>query len=236
VTVLGLERRSREVERMESEAVEPDDLARALSDLEWLAAFGLYHRPVLGWLDRVAGGRTDLSILDVASGGGDMLRRIARWGRRKGVVLRLEGVDIDPQATAAARRATEDWMPITWRTADAFAPRHGPPPDIVISSHFAHHLDDAMLVRFLRWMEETARLGWFVNDLHRHRLMLWGIRGITGTLRFHRFVVSDGPISVRRSFLRSDWETALDLACIPRQRVEIGWYIPFRWGVGTKPA
>jgi hypothetical protein len=41
---------------------------------------------------------------------------------------------------------------------------------VIVSSHFAHHLSDADLVRFLRWMEGAARLGWFVNDLHRHWL------------------------------------------------------------------
>lgn len=236
MSAMTLERRSDEPERMDVEEVAPEDLEHALRDLEWLTALGLYHRPVLRWLDRIAAGRASLSVLDVASGGGDMLRRIARWGRRRGIALRLEGVDLNPHARRVAERATEAWMPVTYRTADAFALGPDLEPDIIISSHFAHHLTDDELVAFLRWMEATARLGWFVNDLHRHWLMLLGIRAITGALPFHRFVRSDGPISVRRSLVRADWERALAAAAIPPGRVELRWHMPFRWGLGTCPA
>lgn len=232
---MRLPARSTESERMDVERVARDDLARALADLEWLAAFGGYHRPVLAWLERIAGGRASLSVLDVASGGGDMLRRIARWGRDRGIALELEGVDLNPDARAIAEARREEWMPITYRTADAFALGDALAPDVIISSHFAHHLDDAELVRFLAWMEATARLGWFVNDLHRHWLLLAGIRAITSLLPFHRFVRSDGPISVRRSLVRAEWEEAIAAAGIARSRVEIRWHFPFRWGVGTCP-
>jgi 2-polyprenyl-3-methyl-5-hydroxy-6-metoxy-1,4-benzoquinol methylase len=235
VIVMRLPARSTESERMDVERVSRDDLARALADLEWLAGFGGYHRPVLAWLDRIAAGRASLSVLDVASGGGDMLRRIARWGRRRGIALTLEGVDLNPDCRAIAEAAREDWMPITHRTADVFALGDTVAPDVIISSHFAHHLDDADLVRFLAWMEATARLGWFVNDLHRHWLMLAGIRVITRLLPFHRFVRSDGPISVRRSLVREEWEAAIAAAGIDRDRVAIRWHLPFRWGVGTCP-
>jgi hypothetical protein len=58
---------------------------------------------------------------------------------------------------------------ITYETGDVFALDPARRFDVVVSALFTHHLDDAQLVRFLRWMQATARLGWFVNDLHRHR-------------------------------------------------------------------
>lgn len=220
---------------MDVEPVTPEDLARALADLEWLTALGLAHRPVLNWLGRIARGRATLSVLDVGCGGGDMLRRIARWGEARGLVMRLEGVDLNPDACRAAERATDPALPITWRVGDALALGEGLAPDVIISSHFAHHLADAELVRFLAWMEATARLGWFVNDLHRHRVPERFLQLLGKAVRLHRFVVSDGPISVRRSFVREDWEKVLAAAGIDRSRVEIRWYMPFRWGVGTRP-
>lgn len=235
MTGILLPGRSRESERMDTERVTPEDLARALADLEWLTALGLAHRPVLGWLGRIARGRQALSVLDVGCGGGDMLRRIARWGEARGMAMRLEGVDLNPDACRAARRATDPALPITWRVGDAMDAGAECAPDVIISSHLAHHLADADLVRFLGWMEATARIGWFVNDLHRHPVPERFLQLLGKAVRLHRFVVSDGPVSVRRSFVRADWETALAAAGIDRSRVEIGWYMPFRWGVGTRP-
>jgi 2-polyprenyl-3-methyl-5-hydroxy-6-metoxy-1,4-benzoquinol methylase len=236
VTELVLPGRSQEPERMDVEPVPPEELARALADLEWLASLGLYHRPVFQWLSRIARGRRSLSLLDVACGGGDMLRRIARWGARKGLNLRLEGVDLNPQARVVAERATDPDLGITYRTADALAIGGALEPDVIISSHFAHHLSDGDLVRFLRWSQATARVGWFVNDLQRSRVLEASLKVIGRVVRLHRFVVSDGPISVRRSLVRADWEAALRAAGIPRESVEVRWYAPFRWGVGTRPA
>jgi 2-polyprenyl-3-methyl-5-hydroxy-6-metoxy-1,4-benzoquinol methylase len=236
MTGFELPGRSRTPERMDVEAVAPDDLARALADLEWLTALGLAHRPTLGWLERIAAGRRELSVLDVACGGGDMLRRIARWGAARGIGLRLVGVDLNPHACRAAAAATDPALPIEYRQGDALTLGAALRPDVIISAHFAHHLDDGELVRFLRWMEGTARLGWFVNDLHRHPVALRALQLAVRAIPFHRFVVSDAPISVRRSFVRADWEAALAAAGIARDRVEIRWRAPFRWGVGTRPA
>jgi 2-polyprenyl-3-methyl-5-hydroxy-6-metoxy-1,4-benzoquinol methylase len=235
MTALRLEGRVLAPERMDHEAVTPEDLARALRDLERLTAWGLAHRPVLDWLGRIARGQETLSVLDVGSGGGDALRRIARWAAGAGVAVTLEGVDLNPTARVVAQAATDPVLPIRFRTADVFDLGPEERWDVIVSSHFAHHLSDADLVRFLRWMEGAARLGWFVNDLHRHWLPYRALQAAGAALPLHRFVVSDGPISVRRAFVRSDWERAVAAAGIERDRVEIAWWTPFRWGVGVRP-
>ena len=51
--------------------------------------------------------------------------------------------------------------------------------DLVISSLLTHHLADAEIVDFLDWMETHARMGWFINDLHRHPLAYHSIRWLT---------------------------------------------------------
>jgi hypothetical protein len=147
----------------------------------------------------------------------------------------LEGVDLNPDATAAARAATDPGLPIVYHTGDALALGDEAPPDVIISAHFAHHLEDGALVAFLRWMEATARVGWFVNDLHRHWMPRAFLVGLGRVARLHRFVVSDGPVSVDRSLVRAEWEAAIAAAGIERERVELRWHVPFRWGVGTRP-
>lgn len=227
--------RLRARERMETEAVAVEDFARCLADIDRLAGLGRGHPPTLDWIARIGAGREALTILDVGSGGGAMLRRIARWAEEAGIRAELIGIDLDPAARVIAERATEPGLPIRYVTGNALEFTAGQPIDLIISAHLAHHLQDAELVGFLHWMDRTARLGWFVNDLHRHPVAYWTLRTALPVLPFHRFVVSDAPVSVRRAFVRADWEKAIAAAELDPARIEVAWHWPFRWGVGTRP-
>lgn len=166
------------------------------------------YRPTLQWLEQFVGASSGpLHIVDVGSGAGDMLRRIEAWARRKGVAVHLTGIDRNPFAAQAAREFSASRnSAIKWVTCDAFDYRPETPIDLVISSLFAHHLSDEEIVRFLRWMEDEAVRGWFVNDLHRARTPYYAFALLAHAMRWHRFVRHDGPVSIRRSFSPDDWD------------------------------
>lgn len=229
---MDFSRRSPAIEWMDTEPVTEADFAQCLADLAIVNDVTLARPPTLGFLRRVArrqpAGGT-LRVLDVGFGEGDMLRRIARWGARRGLVMELEGVDLNPASTAAARAATPAGLPIRYRTGDLFDEPAGQ-FDVVISSLFTHHLTDAEVVRFLGWMERSARLGWFVNDLHRHKLAYYGFALLSRAAGWHRFVQHDGPISVARSFQRRDWTRLLRAGGLDGV-AEVRWRMPFRFCV-----
>jgi hypothetical protein len=77
--------------------------------------------------------------------------------------------------------------------------------DVAISSLLTHHLEDPQIVCFLAWMEATARVGWFVNDLHRMPGTYRAFQALAAVWPFHRFVKHDGLVSIRRSFRMEDW-------------------------------
>ena len=219
--------RSTASEWMDAPDLDQAELARCLDDLAVVNSVTLARAPTIGFLRRAARGRDRLSVLDVGYGQGDMLRRIARWGKRRGVALRLEGVDLSPASAVAARAATPSWMDIRYRTGDVFDEAPGS-VDVIVSSLFTHHLGDEEVVRFLRWMERTARVGWFVNDLHRHAAAFYGFKVLSTVAGWHPMVRHDGPVSVARSFRRPDWERLLDQAGV---RARVRWHVPFRYCV-----
>lgn len=227
--------RSQAPELMDSESVDYDTFRACLVDLERVNRASLGYRPTLAWLDRVAQGRRTLRILDVGSGHGDMLRRVWQWAQSRNIAVDLMGVDLNPWSTRAAGEATPAHMAIRYQTADLFDIGPDRDFDVILSALFAHHLPDPDLVRFVRWMERSARVGWFVNDLHRHPVPEWGLRAIFGVLPVHRFVRHDGPVSVRRAFTRADLAALLQEAGVPEGRASIRWQFPFRWGMGTVP-
>jgi hypothetical protein len=221
--------RSPQLEWMDTEPVGAADFAQCLADLAMVNSVTLARPPTLAFMRRVTHGMTPgarLSVLDVGFGEGDMLRRIHRWGTRRGLRMDLSGVDLNPWSTAAAEAATPPDMGIRYVTSDLFELPPGE-TDVVISSLFTHHLTDAQVVEFLAWMEARARRGWFVNDLHRHPIAFHGFRLLSGAAGWHRFVRHDGPISVARSFRRRDWDALLRRAGLAG-KAAVRWRMPFR--------
>lgn len=229
---LDFSRRSDQTELMDTEPVPFEEFRDCLVDLARVNRMSFAYRPTLAFFDRLLArvGPLDrpLEIVDVGSGYGDMLREIDGWASRRGVEVSLTGIDLNPWSRRAALEATPAKRRIDWITADAF--EFEPPRgiDVVVSSLFTHHLPDPAVVRFLRWMDANARLGWFVNDLHRHPLPYHFFRHFARLAGLHRFVRHDGPVSIARAFATSDWQRLLAAAEIDAQSVEIEWMMPFR--------
>jgi len=215
-----------------------EDFRGCLRSLEQINRWLLGYRPTLAWLKRLSpalrdhGSRDPVHIVDVGSGGGDLLRQIAGWARRRGIAVQLTGIDLNPYAARAAAESTPKELGIAWVTGNALAYQPEKPVDIVVSSLMAHHLEDEEIVALLRWMEATAQAGWFINDLERSerscRMFTWVDR-IAG---WHRFVRHDGPVSFRRAFREDDWERLLTAADVPREAATVEHWRPGRLCVG----
>ncbi len=226
-------RRSTEPELMDTEVTGLDDFRACLVDLERINFWTLTYRPMMGYLNRLA--RQDLLprgrplvVVDVGSGYGGMLRRIDAWAAKRGIAVDLSGVDLNPWSAASAAEATPPGRPIRWVTCNMFDYKPEGGIDLIVSSQFTHHLDDAGVVHFLDWMEKTARIGWFVSDLHRHWLPFRFFSLWSKLAGWHRFVSHDGLISIASAFTAADWKRLIARTAIPEGAARIEWWIPFR--------
>jgi SAM-dependent methyltransferase len=233
MAALNLSRRNDLTELMDSDATDFATFRACLVDLAKVNRLTLAYRPTMRFFAQLAAaGRLPrdraVTIVDVGSGYGDMLRRIDRWGAQQGLKLDLIGVDLNPWSAKAAAEATPADRPIRYVTANVFDFRPPGGIDIVISSLLTHHLDDASLIRFVAWMEEHAATAWFVNDLHRHPIPYHAFRVASRALRYHYFVQHDGPISIARAFDAHDWRRALAAAGLASSAARVEWLFPFR--------
>jgi SAM-dependent methyltransferase len=208
-----------------------EDFRDCLRSLGTVNRWLLGYRPTLAWLERLPHGLRDpVHIVDVGCGGGDLLRRIAGWARRRGIAVQLTGIDLNPYAACAAAESTPKELGITWVTGDAMVYRPEKPMDIVVSSLLAHHLEDQEIIALLRWMEATVKVGWFINDLERSE---WSSR-MFGWVRWHWLVRHDGPVSFQRAFRTEDWKRLLAAAEIPQEAVTVEHWRPGRLCVGRR--
>lgn len=218
---LSFHRRAQLTELMD-EPCPYEEFRDCLRDLEQVNRTVLAYRPTLHWLRQFATSATEpLHILDVGSGGGDMLRRIERWARHSHTPVRLTGLDLNSHAARSAREFAPPSSQIEFLTSDVFS--FAPPAsvDIVLSSLFTHHLSDGQIVRFLQWMERTAQRGWFINDLERSSRSYRLFKLLARMRGWHPFVVHDGPVSIQRSFSREDWRSFVRQAGLALLPIEI---------------
>jgi SAM-dependent methyltransferase len=233
--VIDLKRRSAEPELMDIQASDLATLEVCLRDLERINRWTGAYRITVRWLERLLDRhvlRRPLVVVDVGCGYGDMLRRIATFAEHRDVAVDLIGVDLNPHAAVAAARATPPGRPIRYLTCDVFDLSPSIRPDVVISALFAHHLDDARLIRFLQWMDERAPHGWLINDLRRHVIPYLIGRFGPSVLRMNRMVRNDAPVSVARAFERHDWERLLETAGLAAAPTSVVTCFPFRFAVG----
>jgi SAM-dependent methyltransferase len=215
-----------------------DVLRACLRDIAFTNRVTLAYRPLLRWLDSVVASLPPLAaplrILDVGCGFGDGLRRIERWAERRRIPVSLTGIDLNSDATAIAAEATAPASRIQWVTADALAYKPALPPHLIVSSLFTHHLDDDQIVRFIQWMDANARLGWFINDLSRASIPYYLFRAFAKLARLHHFVQYDGPVSIRRAFIPTEWRSLCAAAGLADGSFEIQEFKPARLCVARR--
>lgn len=233
--VLDFSKRAELTELMD-EPCSRDVMRACLRDLEKSNRWFLAYRPVLTWLDSLELTRSGptVHIVDVGCGYGDGLRRIEKWARGRGVSVELTGCDLNPDAVAIAAEATMRSSRIEWVATDIFSFHDRKPVDIVVSTQFAHHLKEDEIVRFIRWMEAHARVGWFINDLSRAPIPYHLFKAFARLVGLHRFVQHDGPASIARAFTEEDWRRMCAAAGLRRDDITIEGFTPARLCVGRR--
>jgi SAM-dependent methyltransferase len=213
-----------------------EELRACLRDIARVDRLTFAYRPTLSWMEKLIAAHPKptrpLRVVDVGCGYGDTLRRINAWAARRRISVALTGIDLNPDAIRAAKEATPPTQRIEWIVGDALSDAATGEIDIVVSSLLTHHLTNPQVVQFVRWMERTARRGWFINDLHRQPVPYYFFRLWARFTNWHPFVKNDGPVSIRRSFVVEDWQSLCATAGLAAETVSIQEYRPARLCVG----
>ncbi|RYY38380.1 MAG: methyltransferase domain-containing protein [Chitinophagaceae bacterium] len=220
--------RSNEKELLDRDDIPFADIARNMHELDVVNTRLGGHAITIRGLKRVLHGHRGglLHVVEIGCGGGDNLRVLRNWAKRNGVRLALTGVDYNPACITYAEGRSSN-AGITFICCDY---RHMPAsvqPDVIYSSLFCHHFTDAELQEQLRWMQARSRIGFFINDLHRHAIAYYSIKWLTKAFSGSYLVRNDAPLSVQRGFRRAEWRRLLQDAGI--QHYQCSWQWAFRW-------
>jgi hypothetical protein len=223
--------RSMEKELLDAEDIPREDLFLNLRELERVNSLLGGHK-----LNRVAFQKLDyalgrpIEVVELGSGGGDNLKDLAVWCRKQNLTVRFIGVDLKEDCVEFARASCIDYPEISFLCSDYrdFKPENR--VDIVFSSLFCHHLNEEELLDYFRWNKQFAK-AFFINDLHRNSFAEKAIKVLTTLFSRSGLVKHDAPASVRRGFIRDDWQRYLQDVSL---EAEIHWRWAFRWMILVK--
>ena len=182
-------------------------------------------------LNRIVGssGKQRLEIADLGCGRGDMLRHIQRWAKRRQLEVSLTGIDANPYIVQAARNNLNDET-VSLESVNILSPEfESLHYDVVIGTLFYHHFTDHQLVTFFSKLRKQCRVGFIINDIHRHPLAYYSIKLLTQLFSRSDMVKFDAPLSVLRAFTKSELENILRAAGCTSYN--LNWRWAFRWQI-----
>lgn len=214
-------------EWIDDPSLDPEKLQRTLDDLAALNARIGGHLPSVSGVERLAGERQKLTVLDVGTGSGDLPRILVDRARRRGVKLDVTGIDLSDAIVDHARNRAAGYPEVNFRRCDLFDLDDDETYDVVHASLMVHHLDDQQAAAGLRKMYELCRLGVVINDLHRHPVSYFGSFALLRLLSDNPIIHHDGSLSILRGFRRDELHKLAEQAGVGN--TDIRWFPLFRW-------
>lgn len=215
-------KRSNEKELLDDPSIPFEHIKQTMQELNTINAWLGGHRATIAGLKMLLRRKEKVSICEIGCGGGDNLVVIYNWCKKNGIDAVLIGVDINPHAIAYAT-AQYGELGINFICSDYREDVLPRKPDIFFNSLFCHHFEEEELVDMLRWMHVNSRMGFFVNDLHRHPFAYYSIKALTALFSRSYMVKNDAALSVLRGFTKDEWTALLERAGLPTATVRWRW-------------
>lgn len=229
---MNFRHRSYQPELLDRPDIPFEDIRRNMQELNFINTWLGGHTITLAGVEALVNTKKQVTICEIGCGGGDNLVVIQKWCDKRNISVAFIGIDINPHCIEIASKnqlsntqlIAADYKEVLLETQ----------PDIIFSSLFCHHFSDREMVKQLQWMKANARVGFFINDLHRHKLAYYSIKVLTALFSNSYLVKHDAPLSVARGFTKEEWLQFFNIAGINNFSIEWKW--AFRWLIVFKNA
>ena len=201
--------RSAEIEIMDDLEMSGELLISSLDQLarinKWLGGNKITIQGLKSILQNHPKNKT-ISIVDLGCGNGDMLRRVATFGKKNGYKFQLLGIDANQATIDYAIQLSAGFPEISYKKEDVLSKefeRHT--YDIAMCTLFLHHFEDPVALDLIQTLLDNSKMGVVVNDLHRHKLAYYLFNMLTSVISNH-MTREDGLTSILKAFKRKDLE------------------------------
>ncbi|MEP6844458.1 MAG: methyltransferase domain-containing protein, partial [Panacibacter sp.] len=219
---MNLTNRIYKKELLDSDNIPFADVKKNMQELGFINTWLGGHKINTKGLKELITDKKEITVCEIGCGGGDNLAAITK-ALHKNVSIKSIGIDIKPECIDYASQNRVNDYAAEWITSDYDKVSFTTKPDIIFSSLFCHHFTETELLAQLHWMRENSRIGFFINDLHRHPLAYYSIKLLTSIFSRSYLVKNDAPLSVARGFKKNEWKTIFANAGLTGYKIQWKW-------------
>lgn len=162
----------------------------------------------------------NISILDVGAGASDILQQL----NKESYKIKITSIDLNKRACMLLQKNLISNIVC----ADSlFIPIKQKQFDVIHASLFFHHFNEEEIKKILTDFLKISKSGIIINDLRRSVFALLGIKIVSALFSKSEMFKNDGPLSVRRGFIKADWLRILNSLGIDNYQLKRKW--AFRW-------
>lgn len=173
---------------------------------------------------------TEITIVDVGCGNGDMLRILADFGLKNAVNFRLIGIDANNYTINHAQKLSEKYSNISYRCEDVFGKDFKELQcDIVLCTLTLHHFKNDEIVQLLTIFNDNSRIGIVINDLHRSIVSYRLFQVFCFVFRLNAMSQNDGLISILRGFKKEELVRFSKKIKLTNHKIQWKWAFRYQW-------
>lgn len=218
-------------EIMDDFDLQGEELRKTLNDLNKVNRLLGGDRISIAGIKKLLGDATkgkEITIADIGCGNGGMLRELAKWGRKKGFIFKLTGIDANPYAIELGKELSVSFPEISFYTENVFAPEFKVLQfDIILCTLTLHHFRDEQIINLLKSFYRQANIGIVINDLQRSKIAYRLFQAFCVVFINNEIAREDGLTSILRGFKRDDILTYSQE--LPPAEHFISWKWAFRY-------
>lgn len=168
------------------------------------------------------------TIIDLGCGHGDILRQVAKYGRKHQYSFRLIGIDANQDAIAYASELSSEYPNISFKSIDIFSGQFETLNfDIALTTLFLHHFKEEEIKTLLKKLYTNANIGLVINDLQRSKVA-YGLFKLLGLVITNQMIKQDGLTSILRAFKREELEEISQQLHLKSQ-IRWKWAFRYQW-------
>jgi SAM-dependent methyltransferase len=220
-------------EIMDDFSLEGHDLLDALDKIakinQWLGGNRLTLKGVEKLIQNQSK-ETQICIVDLGCGNGDMLRSLADYAIKNQRNFKLIGIDANAFTLNYAKESSQNYPNIEYLSEDIFKfDFEQYKIDIALCTLTLHHFKEEEILKIMQDLNDNTKIGIVVNDLHRSALAYRLFQLICFVFRLNRMSKEDGLTSILRGFKKEELVSLSKKLKFSHYTINWKWAFRYQW-------
>lgn len=173
---------------------------------------------------------TQITIVDVGCGNGDMLRTLADYGLKNNLNIKLIGIDANNFTVNHAQHLSRNYPNITYQCEDIFDQSFTELKyDIVLCTLTLHHFKEDEIIDLLTVFNANSKVGIVINDLHRNIIAYRLFQVLCFVFRLKDMSREDGLVSILRGFKKEELVWFSEKLKFINYKIQWKWAFRYQW-------